>query len=642
MKETLGRYKIIKEIGRGAMGIVYQGYDPKIDRIVALKTIRKDRIAESSDVEDLVMRFQRELRATGKLVHPNITVVYDTGEDEEKAYIAMEYIEGDTLEDLIQRGIRFPMEKIIDIIDQICEGLEYTHRHGIVHRDLKPSNIMLVKRERVKITDFGISKAIGAASSPLTQAGVLLGTPSYMSPEQITGSEIDGRSDLFSLGIILYQLLTGEMPFVGDTIPTLLYNIVNKDPTPPSQIDSTIPALYDEVITKAVAKDPDKRYQMARDFVEDLKRAYRGKTLMEAPSIEATMTGAEGVTEAIYPKRKRYGLLAGFVVLFVALVVGGYYWMHRTPRIPKEEERLVAIPEPLKTFGSIVVKSDPPDAQVFLDGRLLENLTPTVIEGVTAGEKHEIRVEKKGFRPWSGTVEAQPDKSLPIQATLEKVTLKAPLSGEVRISSDPSGAKVYLNNKDMARKTPARLSGLSLGMVYKLRLEKEGYRIWEGEVNLHDSKPLGLPKVELEEAYGMLNLHVSPWADVYHKGKKLGTTPMTTIRLQEGVHKLILKNPLLNIKKPITVKIVADEVHKEIVDISKGMKGKLKINVRPWAYVYVDGKEMGMTPLEPLELMVGEHVVLVKNGKLAEERSFRILIRANEVISKNVNLLKEE
>ncbi len=642
MDETLGRYKIIREIGRGAMGIVYQGYDPKIDRTVALKTIRKDRLAESRDVEDLLMRFQRELRATGKLVHPNIISVYDTGEDEENAYIAMEYIEGDTLEDLIQRGTRFPVEKIIDIIDKICDGLEYTHRQGIVHRDLKPSNIMLVEGEGVKITDFGISKAIGAASSPLTQAGVLLGTPSYMSPEQITGNEIDGRSDLFSVGIILYQLLTGEKPFVGDTIPTLLYHIVNKDPTPPSQIDSTIAGLYDEVIAKALAKDPDKRYETARDFVEDLKRAYRGEALMKAPNIETTMTVAEKAGGEISPKQKRYWLLAGFVILILALIAGGYYWIHRRPRIAKEEESLLARPEQLKAFGSIVVKSDPPNAQVFIDGKLLENLTPTVIGEVPAGEKHEIRVEKKGFRPWSGSVEAQPDTSMPIQATLEKVVLKPPLSGEVRITSEPSGADVYLNNKDMARKTPTRISGLSLGKRYKLRLKKEGYRIWEGEVNLHDSKPLSLQKVELEEAYGELNLHVSPWADVYHKGKKLGTTPMAPIRLQEGVHKLILKNPLLNIKKPITVKIMADKVYKEIVDISEGMKGKLKINVRPWAYVYVDGKEMGITPLEPLELMVGEHIVLVKNDKLAEERSFRIMIKANEVISRKIDLLKKE
>jgi tRNA A-37 threonylcarbamoyl transferase component Bud32 len=807
MKETLGRYKIIKEIGRGAMGVVYQGYDPKIDRIVALKTIRKDRLAESRDVEDLVTRFQKEVRATGKLVHPNIIIIYDTGEDEETTYIAMEYIEGDTLENLIQRGIRLPMEKIIDIIDKICDGLEYTHRQGIVHRDLKPSNIMLVKGERVKITDFGISKAVGAASSPLTQEGILLGTPSYMSPEQITGREIDGRSDLFSVGIILYQLLTGERPFVGDTIPALLYNIVNKDPVPPSQIGSTIPALYDEVLAKALAKNPENRYQTARDFVEDLGRASRGEALMEAPNIEKTMTVAEGVTGEIYPKRKRYGLLGGFAVLLLALVVGGYYWMYyRTPVPPEEEgvsevkvEERVATPvkkEPVKPMpppapvgtmvvssipsgakvfldgeehkeltptaikevpvgkqyeirvkkegfkpwldtveakpdktlaieaplerlvGTIVVKSDPPGALVFLDDEPQKRPTPTEIEKLPVGKEYEIRVEKEGFKPWTRTVEPEADKSLPIKAklerlvativvksippgatvflddepqkrptpieiekvpvgkqyeirvekegfkpwtrivepepdkslrmkaTLEKFVPKPPLLGEIRISSDPSGAMVYLNDKDLDRKTPTRLSGLSLGKRYKLRLDKEGYRAWEGEVSLKDSKLLDLPKVTLEEAFGKINLQVFPWAHVYYKGKELGTTPMAApIELQEGTHKLVLKNPPLNIEKQITVKIVADKTQKMSIDIMEGIKGSLKINVNPWADVYVDGKKMGSTPLKPLELTVGEHEVQLKNELLKMERSFKVTIKANEVkevVSKDVNWIKKK
>ena len=658
MKETLGRYKIIKEIGRGAMGVVYQGYDPKIDRIVALKTIRKDRLAESRDVEDLVTRFQKEVRATGKLVHPNIIVIYDTGEDEETTYIAMEYIEGDTLENLIQRGIRLPVEKIIDIIEKICDGLEYTHRQGIVHRDLKPSNIMLVKGERVKITDFGISKAVGAASSPFTQAGILLGTPSYMSPEQISGKEIDGRSDLFSVGIILYQLLTGERPFVGDTIPTLLYNIVNKDPVPPSQIDSTIPALYDEVLGKALAKNPENRYQTAKDFVEDLKRAYRGETLMEAPSIETTMTVAKGVAEEISPKRRRYGLLAGFAVLLLALVLGGYYWMsYRTPVPPEEgvsevkvEERLVPpvkkepgkpMPPPAPV-GTMVVSSIPSGASVFLDDEPQKRPTPTEIEKLPVGKEYEIRVEKEGFKPWTRTVEPEADKSLPIEAKLKKGVPKPPLLGEIRISSAPPGARVYLNDRDMARKTPVHLSGLSLGKRYKLGLKKEGYRLWEREVSLKDSQPLNLPEVALEEAFGKLNLSSSPWADVYHEGKKLGTTPLAEIPFQEGTYKLVLRNPLLNIEKTIVVKIMADKTEKMSIDIMEGITGKLKINVRPWAHVYVDGKNMGSTPLKPLELTVGEHTVLVENEKLGKKRSFRVMIKANEMVSKNVNLLEKE
>jgi len=713
MKKTLGRYKIIKEIGRGAMGVVYQGYDPKIDRIVALKTIRKDRLSESRDAEDLVTRFQREIRAMGKLVHPNIIVIYDTGEDEETAYVAMEFVEGDTLENLIQKGIRFPAEKIIDIMEKICDGLEYTHRQGIVHRDLKPSNIMLLKEERVKITDFGISKAVGASSSSMTQAGIFLGTPSYMSPEQIAGRKLDGRSDLFSLGIILYQLLTGEKPFFANTISTLMYNIVNRDPIPPSQIDSSIPSHYDEVIAKALAKDADKRYQTAKDFVEDLKRAYRGECLVDASSIEPTMTVAPGMLDEIYPKKKRFRLLAGFVVLFLVLVLGGYYLMYKTPRIPKEEEGFVAAPKPVKAFGKIVVTSDPPSAQVFLNGKEFGVLTPAVIEkvragkkyeirvekegfkawseivepepdksltieaslarlvgtvvvrsdppgasvfvdgerhkdatpteikNVTVGDKHKIRVEKEGFKAWSEIVEPEPDKSLTLEASLTRVVPKLTLTGEIRISSTPSGAKVSLNGNYMGRDTPSLLSGLAPG-TYTVNLEKEGYKAWEKEVVVRASETSDLPEVELQMAFGKLNLSSSPWADVYHAGKKLGTTPLAEIRFQEGTHRLVLRNPLLNIEKTITVKIVADKNEKMSIDMMEGIRGQLKINVRPWADVYIDGKRMGSTPLKPLELTVGEHTVLVKNEKLAEERSFRIIIKPNEVVSRKVDLLKKE
>ncbi len=733
MKETLGRYKIIKEIGRGAMGTVYQGYDPKIDRIVALKTIRKDRLAESRDVEDLVTRFQNEVRAAGKLVHPNIIIVYDTGEDEETAYIAMEYIEGDTLENLFQKGIRFPLEKTIDIMDQICDGLDYTHRQGIVHRDLKPSNIMLIKGGRVKITDFGISKAIGTSSSPLTQAGAFLGTPSYMSPEQIVGSKINGRSDLFSLGIILYQLLTGEKPFAGHTISTLLYNIVNKDPKPASQIDSSLPLHFDEVLAKALAKDPDKRYQTAKDFLEDLKRVDRGEGAVEASGIEATMTAAAGIREKLYPERKRYGLLAGLTALLLLMVLGGFYWIrYRMPKPPEGEgisevtvEKRVAMPvekdrarptlspaeegekaETMGTLGSIVVTSDPPGASVRLDGEEMGS-TPTVIEKIPLGEKHEVRVEKKGYGTWVRTVEPDSNKPVPLQARLEKlvgtivvesappgasvfldgekmsdstpfelpnvsadethkiqvkkqgyatraqtITLKPgerkeidvamkPLLGEVWISSNPPEAKVYLNDKDTGRKTPTRLSGLSPGN-YTFKLKKEGYEVWEEEVTVKVSESLDLPGVRLQEAFGKLNLHVSPWAEVYYKGKKLGDTPLARIRFQEGTHELILKNPPLKIEKLITVKIVAGKLTKKSVNLTEGIKGKLKVRVTPWAHVYVDGKPMGMTPLKPLELTVGEHIILVKNDKLGRHQFSRIIIKPNEVYSMVVDLLKKE
>jgi len=689
------------------MGVVYQGHDPKIDRIVALKTIRKDRLAESRDWEDLVMRFQKEVQAAGKLVHPNIIVIYDTGEDEETAYIAMEYIEGDTLENLIQKGVRFPMEKIIGIIDQICDGLEYTHRQGIVHRDLKPSNIMLVQGEKVKIADFGISKAVGAASSPLTQAGMLLGTPSYMSPEQIAGTEINGRSDLFSLGVILYQLLTGEKPFVGDTIPMLLYNIVNKDPTPPSQIDSSIPPLYDDVIAKALAKNPDKRYRRAKDFVEDLKRAHRGEALMEAPSIEPAMTVAQGIAEKIYPKRKRYGLLGGFAVLLLALVLGGYYWMDRTAK-PTQEE-VVAVPQPVKQFGSIEVTSDPPGAQVFLDGAEHKEPTPTVIKEVAAEEKHEIKVVKRGFEPWVETVELEDDKSVSIEASLER------LLTTIVIESTPSGASVFLDGAEHNELTPTEILNVTAGENHEIRVEKRGFKPWVRTVEPKDDKPLPIP-ASLERLLTTIVIESTPsGASVFLDGAEhdeLTPTVIQQVRAGENheirVEKrgfkswvgtvepeddkpLSIEAPLERLVGTIIVKstppdasifldnskkssgstpielpeVSADDAHvvkvtkegyepgiqtitvkpderREVEVALKPLMGKLKIKVRPWARVYVDGEPMGMTPLIPLELPVGEHIVQVKNERLREERSFKVIVKPNEVHSMEVNLLKKE
>jgi hypothetical protein len=376
-----------------------------------------------------------------------------------------------------------------------------------------------------------------------------------------------------------------------------------------------------------------------------LKRAWRGEALKEAPSTEATMTAPQGVVEKIYPKRKRYGLIAGFAVL---------HGMHRTQGLSKEkevsemrvEERVTPPIEkepvepilPPAPVGTIVVSSIPPGASVSFDGEPLEASTPTVIEKVPVGKKYEIRVEKQGFKPWTETVEPEADKPLPIQATLER------LVGTIMVKSAPPGAKVYLDDKDIGRHTPTGPLRLSPGK-HTVKLKKEGYKVWENEVTVKASEALDLPGVKLQKALGWLNLYVSPWADVYYEGKKLGATPLANIRLQEGTRKLVLKNPPLGIEREVTVHIVADKTEKESINITEGMKGKLKISVTPWAHVYVDGKDMGTTPLESLELTVGRHEVQLQNEPLKMERSFTVIIKANEVkevVSKDVNWIKKE
>jgi serine/threonine-protein kinase len=266
---NFGRYRIIEPIGRGAMGMVYRGLDPAIDRPVALKTIRLDNIVKASEAHELRERLTREAKAAGKLSHPNIVTIYDVGEQDSLQYIAMEYLDGQTLEGLLQAGHRWDYKTICKIMIQVCEALDFAHEHGIVHRDIKPANIMVINEDRVKVMDFGIARF---DSSNMTQSGVALGTPNYISPEQLKGKPVDRRSDIFSLGVVFYELLTGEKPFKGDTISALIYSILHTAPPPPSEINLEVPRIFDKIIAKALVKDPDMRFQTSREMADILRK----------------------------------------------------------------------------------------------------------------------------------------------------------------------------------------------------------------------------------------------------------------------------------------------------------------------------------------------------------------------------------
>jgi CHASE2 domain-containing sensor protein/tRNA A-37 threonylcarbamoyl transferase component Bud32 len=265
-KPTLGRYEITKELGRGAMGTVYLGKDPKINREVAIKTLRYEEIDEDQ-LAEVKKRFFREAEAAGKLSHPNIVTIYDVGEDYDLAYMAMELLDGTDLAKYCQKENLLLPRDVVKIISSVAHALDYAHSIGVVHRDIKPANIMVLKNGEVKVTDFGIAKVM---STSKTKTGVILGTPSYMSPEQIAGQKVDGRSDLFSLGVVFYELLTGERPFKGDSIATLMFNITTSPPTPLKELIPDIAERFVLVLEKLLAKDRDIRYQQGRELVRDL------------------------------------------------------------------------------------------------------------------------------------------------------------------------------------------------------------------------------------------------------------------------------------------------------------------------------------------------------------------------------------
>jgi serine/threonine-protein kinase len=272
--KKLGKYEIRGELGQGAMGIVYDGFDPMIGRRVALKTVRRDQL-DRAEVEEILARFKREAQAAGRLNHPNIVSIYEYGEDAGTAFIAMEFVEGRELKDHFDANERFPMAEIVRIMGQLLDALDFSHKNGVVHRDIKPANIILLKDGTVKVADFGIARV---ESSNLTQAGSVLGTPSYMSPEQFMGQTVDGRSDLFSAGVILYQFLTGEKPFTG-ALTTIMHKVLKEEPPAPSALNVQVPRPFDALIRKALAKRPDERFQNGREFAIALKMAAAGQTV---------------------------------------------------------------------------------------------------------------------------------------------------------------------------------------------------------------------------------------------------------------------------------------------------------------------------------------------------------------------------
>ncbi len=267
--KRIGRYEILGEIGHGAMGVVYKGRDPIIDRLVAIKTIRFDRFYEEQEIQKLKERFFAEAKAAGNLIHPNIVTVFDVGEENGLSFMAMEYIEGESLARFTSGDRRLPLEKVLTIILETAEALDFAHHRGIVHRDIKPANIMLTPTGQVKVMDFGIAKL---PTSTLTQAGSILGTPSYMSPEQINGLELDGRSDLFSLGSVFYELLTGTKPFHGETFSALSNQITQGTPQPVCQLNPDLPPYCDEILFQTLAKEPQNRFQNGKELAEALEK----------------------------------------------------------------------------------------------------------------------------------------------------------------------------------------------------------------------------------------------------------------------------------------------------------------------------------------------------------------------------------
>ncbi len=328
-RKKFGRYEIVGELGRGAMGLVYKARDPQIDRLVALKTVSL-RGEDLEEEREFLQRFMNEAQAAGRLHHAGIVAVFDVGTDPETRdpYIVLEYVAGESLNKLLAREKKLPMEKALQFAEEIAVALDYAHTQGVVHRDIKPGNILITESGHAKIADFGIAKMNLAH---LTLPGRVLGTPAYMAPEQLSGEGVDGRSDLFSLGVILYAMVTGHSPFQGDSATTVCFKVANREPVHASALNLSLPRELDDVIMRAMAKDPEERYQRGEEFAQDLRelseyvRSRGTTTSLQALPRTGTRpraTGSSGARKANVQGVKRlHAALGGLPVKELVLAV---------------------------------------------------------------------------------------------------------------------------------------------------------------------------------------------------------------------------------------------------------------------------------------------------------------------------------
>ncbi|HEY7579038.1 MAG TPA: protein kinase [Acetobacteraceae bacterium] len=364
--ETLGKYEIKRTLGRGAMGIVYEAWDPVIARRVAIKTVKLPDHADP-DTEEALARFRREAQAAGRLTHPNIVAVFDYGETSDLAYIVMEFVDGPSLKSLLDKQERFALADAVRVMQDLLAGLQFSHERGVVHRDIKPANVMLTSEGQAKIADFGIARI---ESSSMTQAGTLLGTPAYMSPEQFMGQVVDARTDIYSSGVLLYQLLTGERPFEGG-MSAIMHKALNTEPPVPSQLSVTAPPSFDAVVRRAMAKRPEDRFSSAKAFAEAIRAAMSRQaepatgesepTVVSAPPPQplpvAEPRPARTTPAAAPPPHSRMPAIAGGVAAALLAVLGGAAWWVLQP---------APGPAPAQLAGTIsppALGTGPPTAQ---------------------------------------------------------------------------------------------------------------------------------------------------------------------------------------------------------------------------------------------------------------------------------------
>jgi TonB family protein len=445
LPERFGRYEVEAQIGDGSMGRVYRALDPVVGRRVAVKTIKKEYLSEGAS-EEYLKRFRREARASGALSHPGIIHVFDVGPD----YIVMELLEGQTLAQLLEERGRLELSEALWVFRAMAEAIDFAHERGIIHRDLKPANVMVLEGGGVKLMDFGVARV---ESSVMTRAGEVLGSPSYMAPEQIAGREITRRSDLYSLGVVAYEVLTGRRPFVGDSVTTVIYKVINEEAPAPRTWRADLPEVYDRVFERALSKDPAGRFESAGQLVGALS----GEVELPEPEVELEVV-EEPPAPVPAEAPASVPSLALWVSLVVLLGVGllALLWGRGGPVTP-----------------TLAIETTPAGAQVEIDGARA-GASPLSLE-IAPGD-HSVRLTLDGYAPAVMSIEVREGEDpAPLRFEL------APVVATVEVLSSPEAADVFVYGRKLGQ-TPLSPQQVPAGS-HDLLVNRVGFRPWRRTVN---------------------------------------------------------------------------------------------------------------------------------------------------------------
>jgi serine/threonine-protein kinase len=570
--ESIGRYQIVKELGHGAMGVVYQAVDPTIGRQVAIKTIRLDDVDDPDERAKLRERLFREARSAGILSHPGIVTIYDMEERGDIAFIAMEFVDGPTLDQLLSVKQPIAPERLINILRQTAAALDYAHAKGIIHRDIKPANIMMASDGAVKITDFGIAKV--TTSQQYTQTGTILGTPNYMSPEQVQGLAVTGRADQFSLAVIAFEMLTGERPFTGEHLTTVVYKIVAEDPPPVQRLNPTLSPQIDAVLRRALLKKPEGRYNLCIEFVNGLDAACANtqgwKNLprgggMNTPTVATaavTMPELAGsgttIEEALVGQRRSGSkwVLPFAAAVIVAVGLIGLIALQFGPglgtgRTTAQPPAAAASTPP----ANVTPASNPPVAAPVDDKKPSPMDTPPTPapEKPAPGPTQTATVKTEGDKTQlpaetdDNTDSDQPAEQRP------KVKARPPNGPQdVLVTTEPAGATAVLdNNPAVSCKTPCMLSVLP--GRHAITLNQDGYQRESREIHIIDS-PIELPTVTLRAQAGTLMLTSTPnGATIFVNDKQYSQVTPTQLSLTPGTYNLRVEKNGLQKSKAIEI-----------------------------------------------------------------------------------------